>query len=99
MELLLEKYFSYSPFSYSILNPLKFKDVNGKDAIAEIDEKNKSIKIRIHLNYSRYSKVNKAGLQKNQIQFLNDLKEEVEELWSGNVYVNDEEYLINIIVE
>ncbi len=37
------------------------KRIMQMSAMKTIDRGNKSIKIRIHLNYSRYSKVNKAG--------------------------------------
>lgn len=98
MEPLLEKYYSFTPYAYSVLNPLVFRDVNGKDAIAEIDTKNKTIKLKLQLNYSLYSEKNKEGLMERQIEFLKHLKNEAEELWSGNVEFNGENYTLNVEV-
>lgn len=96
MEPLLEEYYSFSPYSYAVLNPLVFKDVNGRDAIAEIE--GDRINVKIYLNYSRYSKDNKEGLNERQITFLNDLEREVDDLWSGYVEIDGVEYELSIDV-
>lgn len=95
----LEKYFSFTPYSYAVLNPLVFRDINGKDAIAEIDEKNKKINLNITLNYSRYNRLNPFGLNDLQYNTLLEFQENAQNLWSGTFKINGVEYEVNTIVK
>jgi RHS repeat-associated protein len=60
-EPLLEKYVSYSPYIYTLSNPLRFIDIDGKDGDIEINEAKEEIKITVTFHYSKYSKDNPKG--------------------------------------
>jgi RHS repeat-associated protein len=84
-EPLLEKYISFSPYNYALCSPVNIKDINGKDAIIDIDKTQKHINIYLYFNFSKYSATNPQGLLPEQIEALKEYKEEIENRWSGSV--------------
>jgi RHS repeat-associated protein len=94
-EPLLEKYLSISPYSYAICNPLKYNDINGKDARFSINAKNRTIDIDITLNYTLNGEL---GLDENQFLVLEQLQKNAQELWTGFFKINGVLYNVTTTV-
>lgn len=90
MEPLLDKYLSNSPYEYSLLNPLKIVDVNGRDGKVTIN--GTSIILDIDLHFSLSSQENSQGLVDQQINLLAEFQMNVEDYYSGIFQIDGTEY-------
>ena len=76
--------------------PVEINNEAGTTAVLTINQKNKTIKIEMYLNYSGYVKIsNPYGLNKNQISLLKTFKENIEDLWSGEFEIHGEEFEVS----
>jgi len=95
VEPLMEKYISYSPYQYSLLNPLRNADLDGRDAIVKISGNN--IEISFVMRYTLDG--SSVGLSDNQYKVLENFKSNIESEWSGTFKLNNKEYNIVTKVE
>ena len=95
-----EKYPNFSPYTYCYNNPLKYVDPTGKDGLVIVDEKNKTINVKV--NIILYTK--RLGTAKLP-QAAKEYKKEIMDKWSkdenGNPWTvqhNGESYTIKLDV-
>jgi RHS repeat-associated protein len=98
VEPLLNSYLSFSPYQYSVLNPIKYKDNDGRDAIVEIKDKEVTITVRFY--YSRNRKLFNFSEQRPYnclVNYINDAQRE----WNlaAEEYNKNSEYKIKFKIE
>ncbi len=81
-EPLLEKYLSSTPYGYSINNPLNYVDLNGQDAIGQVDEENKRIRISMNIFYSTNSRF-KGYFNQTKSNRLKEYISEAQTAWNS----------------
>ncbi len=95
IEPLLDNYPGDSPYSYSFLNPVKYKDLDGEDAIVTID--GNEVRIRVVINYTLGGDF---GLDGGRNNLLESYVDEANQLWNeAGANIKYEEGTIDVLFE
>jgi len=75
VESLLDKYISYSPYVYSLVNPIKILDINGKDVIVSGEQSKRVIeelnsKTKLNIEIDKNGKLTASGKPENQMEYV-----------------------------
>jgi len=101
VEPLLDKYISFSPYQYSMLNPLLIKDINGKDGKVTIT--GNKVSLEVNLYFAINSETNPQGLTDKQITAIGEFQQKIENSYSGKFEINGKNYDVttkfNLILE
>jgi len=97
VEPLFDKFISFSPYSYSVLNPLKFTDILGQGP--KITISGNEIDINFSIFYTTKEVDAVFGLDQTQINVLETMSQNAHEDWSGDFVIGGELYSINVNVE
>ncbi|HMQ70553.1 MAG TPA: RHS repeat-associated core domain-containing protein, partial [Ignavibacteria bacterium] len=99
VEPLLDKYISWSPYQYSFVNPIKMKDVNGKDAKVTIEGTKITIDVKIFFSMDNVSSSGTFKDEYSQNLFSNYLQEAQNQWQDAFSQVSRYDIEFNIIPE
>lgn len=92
----LESFQGYSPYIYSLQNPLKLKDSNGRGPKINVNGDNVTVTWDIYYNTSDND--NDGGLDADQQKALKEMGENIKQDWSGDFNIQGKNVHVNVVV-